>query len=123
MVRVGVAREIAPGEARVALIPETVAKLAQSGFEVLVEAGAGQASGFQDTGYASAGAAVLADVRDLYARADVVVKVREPLPSPTGGHEADLFHAGSVLIGFLNPARNTALIEQLAAAGVTAFAM
>jgi len=122
MVRVGVPREIAPDETRVALIPETVGKLVKAGFEVVVEAGAGKASGYDDAAYAAAGAAVLADVRDLYGRSDIVVKVREPLLGPAG-HEVDLFRSGATLITFLNPARNGELIQKLAARGVTAFSM
>ncbi len=122
MVRVGVPCEIAPEETRVALIPETAGKLTRAGFEVVVEAGAGKASDYEDAAYAGAGATVLADVKDLYARSDIVVKVREPLPIPAG-HEADLMRSGATLVGFLNPTRNGALIERLAARGVTAFAM
>ena len=123
MVCVGVPREIAAGETRVALIPETVGKLVKLGFEVLAEAGAGAASGFADGAYAASGAKVLADVRDLCSRADAVVKVREPQPLTAGAHEADLLRPGSTLVCFLNPARNAELIAQLAAKGVTTFAM
>lgn len=104
------------------MIPETAGKLTRAGFEVVVEAGAGKASDYEDAAYAGAGATVLADVKDLYARSDIVVKVREPLPIPAG-HEADLMRSGATLVGFLNPTRNGALIERLAARGVTAFAM
>jgi NAD(P) transhydrogenase subunit alpha len=122
MARVGVPREIAPDETRVALIPETAGKLTKAGFEIFVEAGAGKASGYEDAAYAAAGAAVLADVKDLYGRADIVVKVREPMAGPAG-HEAELLRSGVTLVGFLNPARNGALIEKLATRGVTAFSM
>ena len=122
MIRVGVPREVAPGETRVALIPETVGKLIKAGFEVLVEAGAGKASGFEDDAYTAAGASVQADVKDLFGRSDIVVKVREPQQG-AAGHEADLFHSGSTLVTFLNPARNGELVERLAARGVTTFAM
>jgi len=121
MVRVGVPRETAPGETRVALIPETVAKLVPLGFEVLVETGAGAASGFEDAAYTSAGA-TLTDVRDLYARAEVIAKVREPMAMPAS-HEADLLRSGVVLVSFLNPGRNPELIDRLAAKGVTTFVM
>src|SRR5262249_10911451 len=121
MVRVGVPRETAPGETRVALIPETVAKLVPLGFEVLVEAGAGAASGVEGAACSAAGATVT-DVRDLYARAEVVAKVREPMPTATG-HEADQLRSGVVLVSFLNPGRNPELIDRLAAKGVTTFVM
>ena len=71
--RVGVARETAPGERRVALVPETVGKLAAAGFEVVVEPGAGEAASFPDDTYATAGAS-LGSPWD----ADAVVKVRKP---------------------------------------------
>src|SRR5437870_3688618 len=117
MARVGVPREIAPDETRVALTPETVGKLTKAGFEIVVEAGAGTSSGYEDAAYTAAGASVLADARDLYGRSDIVVKVREPMAGPAG-HEADLLRSGVTLIGFLNPARNGALIEKLATRGV-----
>ncbi len=122
MVRVGVPREIAPEETRVALIPESVGKLTKAGFEIVVEAGAGKASGYPDAAYTAAGATVLADVKDLFGRSDIVVKVREPMQGPAG-HEADLFRSGSTVVAFLNPARNVELIERLATRGVTAFSM
>jgi NAD(P) transhydrogenase subunit alpha len=123
MIRVAIPKEITPGETRVALIPETAGKLVKAGFEVFVEAGAGVASGHEDSSYSAAGATVLADARDLYSRGDVVPKVREPVQAPSGAHEVDLLKPGAILIGFLNPARNTDLVARLAARGVTSFAM
>jgi NAD(P) transhydrogenase subunit alpha len=123
MVRVGVPREITPGETRVALIPETVGKLVKAGFEIIVEAGAGAASGHEDPSYTTAGATVLSDARDFYSRVDVILKVREPLMSPAGTHEVDLMRSGTVVIGFLNPARNAELLSRFAARGVTALSM
>jgi H+-translocating NAD(P) transhydrogenase subunit alpha len=111
--RVGVARETAPGERRVALVPETAGKLAAAGFDVVVEAGAGDAASFPDAAYADAGLAL----GDAWA-ADVLVKVRKPDEQETGK-----LHDGQLLIGFLDPLGDPAGMERLAARGVTAFAM
>jgi NAD(P) transhydrogenase subunit alpha len=122
MLRIGVPRETAPDEKRVALVPETAGRLAKSGFEVVVESGAGVAASHTDADYQAAGATIAGDARALFATADVVLKVREPLPGP-GGHEADLLREGSVLITLFNPARNADLIARLTARRITAFAM
>jgi NAD(P) transhydrogenase subunit alpha len=111
--RVGVARETAPGERRVALVPETVGKLISGGFDVVVEPGAGDAASFPDETYASAGA-TLGSPWD----ADVVVKVRKPDEA-----EAARLGDGQLLIGFLDPLADRAGVERLADRGVIAFAM
>ena len=111
--RVGVARETAPGERRVALVPETVAKLAAAGFEIVVEPGAGAAASFPDEAYSEAGASLGAAWE-----ADALVKVRKPDEA-----EAARLRNGQLLIGFLDPLADPAAVERLAAAGVVAFAM
>ena len=108
--RVGVVRETAPGERRVALVPETAGKLAAAGFEIVVEAGAGDAASFLDAAYADAGV-TLGSPWD----ADAVVAVRRP--------DAAKLHDGQLLIGFLDPLADPAGVESLASRGVTAFAM
>ena len=108
--RVGVVRETAPGERRVALVPETAGKLAAAGFEIVVEGGAGDAASFPDAAYADAGA-TLGSPWD----ADVVVSVRPP--------DAAQLRDGQLLIGFLDPLADPAGVESLASRGVTAFAM
>ena len=108
--RVGVVRETAPGERRVALVPETVGKLSASGFDVVVEPGAGAAASFPDEAYAEAGA-TLGSPWD----ADVVVTVRKP--------DASKLRDGQLLVGFLDPLADTAGVEELAGRGVVAFAM
>jgi NAD(P) transhydrogenase subunit alpha len=108
--RVGVARETAPGERRVALVPETVGKLSGAGFEVVVEPGAGEAASFPDDTYAAAGAS-LGSPWD----AEAVAVVRRPDPA--------LLRDGQVLIGFLDPLADPDGVAQLAARGVIAFAM
>jgi len=122
--RVFVPGEIADSESRVALVPETVARLVQSGLAIDVESGAGERAYFLDEGYRAAGATLVNDVRAAYAAADAVIKVREPLPHPTlGAHEADLLREGSLYISFLSPALNAELIARLASRRVAAFAM
>jgi len=111
--RVGVARETAPGERRVALVPETAGKLAAAGFEVVVDAGAGDAASFPDAAYTDAGIAL----GDAWA-ADVLVKVRRPDEQETGR-----LHDGQLLIGFLDPLGDPTGVDRIAGRGVTAFAM
>ena len=111
--RVGVTRETAPGERRVALVPETAGKLAAAGFEVIVEPGAGAAASFPDDTYAAAGA-TLGSPWD----ADAVAKVRKPDASETAR-----LREGQVLIGFLDPLADPEGIAALAARGVIAFAV
>jgi NAD(P) transhydrogenase subunit alpha len=111
--RVGVARETAQGERRVALVPDTVAKLLTAGFEVVVEPGAGAAAPFPDEAYREAGAAFGSPWE-----ADAVAKVRKP-----DADESGRLHDGQVLIGFLDPLVDREGLERLAARGVIGFAM
>jgi len=112
-VRIGVPKETAAGERRVALVPEAVGKLAGDGLEVMVERGAGEAASFPDTAFEEAGAQ-LGD----WSEADVVVKVQKP-----SADEAARLRDGQVLIGFLQPLTDREGIERLASKGVVAFAM
>jgi NAD(P) transhydrogenase subunit alpha len=111
--KVGVPKETAPDERRVALVPEIVAKLSQAGFDVIVEPGAGEAASFTDGAFREAGA-TLGDPWD----AELIAKVRKPTAD-----EVDRLHEGQVLIGHLEPLTDAEGIERLAARGVTAFAM
>jgi NAD(P) transhydrogenase subunit alpha len=111
--RVGVARETAPGERRVAVVPETVAKLVAAGFEVVVEPAAGEAASFLDDAYRDAGATLGSPWE-----ADVLVKVRKPDEA-----EAARLRDGQLLIGFLDPLADREGVERLASRGVVAFAM
>src|SRR5437016_10722316 len=111
--RVGIPRETTQGERRVALVPETVGKLAAAGFELVVEQGAGTAASFPDNAYTDAGA-VSGDPWD----ADGVVKVRKPSTD-----ERERLRPGQLLIAFLEPLSDPAGVEALAARGVTAFAL
>src|SRR2546421_9533218 len=109
--KVGVPKETAPGERRVALVPEIVSKLA--GIEVVVEPSAGEAASFTDDAFREAGA-TLGDPWE----AELVAKVRKPSED-----EVARMRDGQVLIGFLQPLTDTEGIERLASSGVTAFAM
>jgi NAD(P) transhydrogenase subunit alpha len=121
--RIAVPREIASGETRVALVPETVARLTKSGFEVLVESGAGALAAFTDEAYREAGATLAPSAKEALGAADVVLKLREPMPIPGGGHEADLLREGAVLIAFLGRDRQSDAVRRLGARGVRAFSM
>jgi H+-translocating NAD(P) transhydrogenase subunit alpha len=111
--RIGVPRETAAGERRVALVPELVTKLTESGIDVVVEAGAGEAASFTDEAFREAGA----ELGDPWA-AEVVAKVRKP-----SDEELGRLREGQVLIGFLQPLTDQEGVERLASRGVIAFAM
>ncbi|MCC6283841.1 MAG: Re/Si-specific NAD(P)(+) transhydrogenase subunit alpha [Phycisphaerales bacterium] len=120
--RIGIPREVHPEERRVAGTPETVIRLRQLGFEVLIETGAGEASGSGDSAYAEAGAAIAPTRSDVWA-CDIVLKVRPPQDLPGGGHEADLLREGGTLISFIWPAQNKALLDRLALRKANVLAM
>jgi NAD(P) transhydrogenase subunit alpha len=123
MISMGVPRECATGEGRVALVPASLSPWIKAGIEVRVESGAGLAASFSDEAYRQAGAKLTTDAREVLG-ADVVCKVREPETRAEGGlDEAGALREGAVLIGFLNAARHPALVEKLVARRVTVFAM
>ena len=111
--KVGVTRETAPGERRVALVPETAGKLAAAGFELVVEPGAGAAASFPDAAYADAGVTLGSPWE-----ADLVAKVRKP-----SADEIARLREGQLLIGFLEPLSDPDGLAALGARGVVAFAM
>jgi len=111
--RVGVPRETAAGERRVALVPDAVGRL--TGFEVAVERGAGEEAGFADDAYAEAGAEL---VDDAWHGVDAVVKVAKP-----SAEEAGRLGSGQLLVAFLSPLADREGVERLATAGVHGFAM
>jgi len=122
--RLVIPREITPGETRVSLVPETAAKLMKAGFQITVESGAGVAASYPDESYVQSGATIAQNARDLYAAAEMVVKVREPIAHSTlGAHEADLVPQGAVYVGFLGRDPQSAAVQKLAARNVTAFSM
>ena len=113
--KVGVPKEIAEGETRVGLVPETVGKLVKDGFEVLVETGAGRNYNI-DENYEEAGAKIASDAGEVYGEADLIVKVSKPTEDEIGQ-----MHEGQVLICFLNGPIFPETVEALANAGVTVF--
>src|SRR4051812_18115643 len=115
---IAVPREVFPGEKRVATVPEVVEKLVKQGFRVAVEVGAGDAAQINDDAYRAAGAEVVADRAELWRTADIVFKVRAPSED-----EIPLMHEGSVLVSFIWPAQNPALMQALAARKATVLAM
>ena len=112
---VGVPREIAPDERRVALVPELVALYRKAGLEVAVEPSAGALAGFPDADYERAGARIAADVLSL---ADAVLKVRPPT-----AEEISRIKPGAIFIGNLASAGDKAILQALAERNITAFAM
>ena len=115
--KVAVVKESAPGERRVALVPETVSRLTQAGLEVLVEQGAGDGAWFPDSAYSKAGATIV-KTDDLYATADVILTVTRPDETQAG-----LLRAGQTVIGMLSPLIEPALAATLAGKGVTAISL
>ncbi len=114
--RLFVPKETGEGEKRVALVPESVKKLAKAGVSVSVEPGSGAGSFVPDGDYVEAGATLAADSRAALAEADLVPRVRAPLPA-----EVDLLRPGAMLLAPLMPTRNLDLVRALVARRVTAF--
>ncbi len=115
---IGVPKETAAGEKRVATVPEVVEKLIKLGFRVAVESGAGDAANFSDDAYRAAGAEIADSTAKLWAASDIVFKVLAP-----SAEEVGLMHEGQTLISFIWPAQNPELMQQLAARKVTVLAI
>jgi NAD(P) transhydrogenase subunit alpha len=115
---IGVPRETAAGEKRVATVPEVVQKLVKLGFGVAVESGAGDAANFADDTYRAAGAEVIGSAAELWAKADIVFKVRPPSLAEVAG-----MREGGTLIGFVWPAQNPELMQALAGRKATVLAI
>ena len=123
---IGIPKEIMHDEARVAATPETVAKFVQDGFKVLVERHAGDGALYHDEDYIRAGAEMLDNPEEIYARAEMILKVKEPLMNEAlNKHEVDMMHKGQVLITFIHPASpvNHKMVKDLTARGVTAITL
>jgi H+-translocating NAD(P) transhydrogenase subunit alpha len=115
---IGVPKETAAGEKRVATVPDVVEKLVKLGFPVAVQSGAGDAANFADDTYRAAGASVVGSAAELWAKSDIVFKVRPP-----SADEVRLMREGGTLIGFIWPAQNPELMQQLAARKATVLAI
>ncbi|HET9952751.1 MAG TPA: Re/Si-specific NAD(P)(+) transhydrogenase subunit alpha [Candidatus Eisenbacteria bacterium] len=115
---IGIPAETAAGEKRVATVPEVVERLIKLGFAVAVESGAGAAANCGDDVYRAAGAEVVEGAAALWAKSDVVFKVRAP-----SAEEIGLMREGATLVSFVWPAQNPELMQQLAAKKATVLAM
>jgi len=123
---IGIPKEIMHDEARVAATPETVGKFVNEGFEVLVECHAGDGALYHDEDYIKAGAKMVSDPQEIYDRAEMILKVKEPLMNEEKQkHEVDMMHKGQVLITFIHPASpvNHEMVKRLTAKGVTAITL
>jgi len=113
--KIGVPKEIVPGERRVALTPDATAALVKSGLQVVVERGAGEGAFHSDAAFEAAGARIVADI---YTEADVVLKVQKPTLD-----EVDRLREGTVLVSFLQALTSADLVQRLAARRITSFGM
>ena len=116
--RIGIVKERHPGERRVAASSDTVKRYVGMGLEVRIETGAGTTAAVPDAVYEAAGATIVKTAKEALADADVVLKVRKPSTD-----EIPLLKKGAVVIALMEPYRDRALLETLAAQGVTAFSL
>src|SRR5687768_101211 len=120
---IGVPREIASGERRVAVVPEVVSQLTKAGHRVVVERGAGMRAGFTDEAYRTAGCDLADSAEEIYSTAQMILKVQRPGRDEAGEAELDQMKEGSVLIGLLQPSGDPALFQQLAERRIIACTM
>jgi NAD(P) transhydrogenase subunit alpha len=123
-VKLAVPKECRPGERRVAVTPENVARLIKMGFSVAVEHDAGAGAAFGDDDYVAAGAEIVNGTREIWQTGDILLKVQPPSVHPAlNVHEADLIREGGTLISFLYPGKNKDIVDRLAARRATAIAV
>ncbi|MGC1373392.1 MAG: NAD(P) transhydrogenase subunit alpha [Candidatus Sulfotelmatobacter sp.] len=121
---VGVPKESYLGERRVALVPAVVPMLAKAGLEVVAESGAGEEAGYPDAMYIEKGAKILPDRAAVFSTADIVVQVLcDGANDITGKADLPLLRRNQILIGFLRPLGTAEVLQQVAATGVTSFAV
>jgi NAD(P) transhydrogenase subunit alpha len=121
---IGVPKESYPGDRRVALVPVVIPNLAKAGFQVVVEAGAGEQAGYPDALYVEKGAKILPDRAAVFGGADIVVQVLSYGSNEVAGKaDLPLLRRGQVLIGFLQPLGSVETLQQIAQTGVTSFAV
>src|SRR6266852_5420802 len=120
--RIGVPRETASGERRVALVPESCKKLVQAGYQISVEAGAGGAAGFADAAFRDLGVTVESDPAVVLGSADLILKINAPTTGAAARDETSWMRPGAIYLGSLMPLRNLDAVRALAARKVTAFA-
>lgn len=123
---IGIPKEIMHDEARVSASPESVKKYVNDGFEVLVETNAGSGAHYFDEDYKEAGAKIIDSPKEIYEKADIILKVKEPLfNEELNVHEVDLMHEGQYLITFIHPAApaNHDMVKNMAKKGVISFTL
>jgi len=123
---IGIPKEIMVGERRVAATPEVVRKVVLDGAKVVVEIGAGEGSFYTDDEYKAAGAELIADVEEVFAKSDLILKVKEPrFSDKKSKHEIDMMKEGQYLITFLHPASpaNHQMIRKLASKRIIAISL
>src|SRR5664279_1003991 len=116
--KIGIPKETAPGETRVAFVPALAGALLRDQHEILVEGGAGRAAGIDDVQYAAAGARLLGSAPELYASADLILKVQPPSVA-----EAGLIREGAAYVGFLAPFGNAPVLQIFLRRRITGYAM
>jgi len=121
---IGVPKEIYPGERRVALVPMVIPNLVKAGFEVLLEAGAGEAAGYPDALYVEKGAKIGPDRASVFGGAEIVTQVLCYGANDVNGKgDLALMRRGQLLVGFLRPLGAADIIQEIAQTGVTSFAV
>jgi H+-translocating NAD(P) transhydrogenase subunit alpha len=122
--KIGIPKEVFPGECRVAATPETAQILQKYGFEVWVESGAGVAANFSDRAYEAVGCRIISDTAKLWSNSDLILKVRPPAwNDDLHQHEVDLMREGGTLISFIWASQNPDLLQHLAHRKATVLAM
>ena len=120
----GVPTEIFPGEGRVALVPSVIPNLKKAGFELMVQAGAGAAAGYPDAAFQEKGATIVSERAAVFQSAEVILQVLcHGSNDRTGAQDLPLLRRGQVLVGFLRPLGSRQTMEEVAATGVTSFAV
>jgi len=122
--KIGIPKEIRPGETRVAASSDAVKKLVAMGAEVVVETGAGASASLADNVFTEAGATIGPDAAAVYGAADLVLKVQRPMTAAEGGvDEVAMMKSGATLVGLLAPLFNQEQVNDYASRGITAFSM
>jgi H+-translocating NAD(P) transhydrogenase subunit alpha len=123
-VNIGVPKENYPGERRVALVPLVVPMLAKSGFQVVVETGAGAQAGYPDSQYVEKGARIVPERSDVFGEAEIVVQILCYGSNDVTGHaDLPLMRRGQTLMGFLRPFGSAQVLQEIADRGVTSFSV
>jgi proton-translocating NAD(P)+ transhydrogenase subunit alpha len=121
---IGVPKESYPGERRVALVPAALPPLTKAGFELQLQAGAGIEAGYPDSLYADKGAKIVADRTAVFGAADIILQVLcYGSNDVTGKQDVPLYRRGQILAGFLRPFGAAEIVQEIAHAGVTSFAV